>query len=407
MYNALINKNFFLLWAGKVISQIGDKFHAIALAWWILQKTNSTAAMGFFMAASILPGLVLGTVSGALIDRFDRKSIIIISDILRGLCVIIVACLSIFGMLMLWQIFAAAAVISLASSFFDPAVQAVIPQIVEKEALPRANSLSQIVGGFTIVIGPLMGAACVSFFGFTLVFWINGISYLVSALFEGFMIIPSGGNSVVGKSSLWEEIKEGYGFLLKKTRVIIIIYVIGAAHFFVGSLTISLPFMANQLSGSSIQNLGNLEMILGLGMLIGSVYCNYTAGGLIKDNYLFLYLSIMGLCFLGIGTINCLSIISIIPYMLFMFFTGASIASASILWQSLLQVHTPNDLRGRVFSISAIIGNVTLPLSYGFFGVLLKYVEIKRVLIVCGLCLIIFCAVLLFNYSKQEKVAVS
>ena len=106
-----INKNFFLLWSGKLVSEIGDRFYALALAWWILQKTNSPSIMGFFMAVSVLPGLLLGPFSGALIDRWNRKTIIIMADIIRGIVVVIVAWFSRMETLELWHVFSAAVVI--------------------------------------------------------------------------------------------------------------------------------------------------------------------------------------------------------------------------------------------------------------------------------------------------------
>lgn len=104
-----INKNFLALWFGKVISQLGDKFYAIALAWWVLQKTNSPGIMGFFLLISVLPGLIFGFFAGA--------------------------------------------AISFVTAFFDPAIQAIIPQVVPKERLNEANSMSQMVNGICTVLG--------------------------------------------------------------------------------------------------------------------------------------------------------------------------------------------------------------------------------------------------------------
>lgn len=142
-----INKNFLSLWLGKVISQLGDKFYAIALAWWILQKTNSPSVMGFFLLVSVLPGLIFGFFAGTIVDRWNRKNVIIISDIIRGFLIIVVVCLSIFKLLQIWHVFTIGAAISFVTSFFDPAIQAIIPQIVTKERLNEANSMSQMVDG--------------------------------------------------------------------------------------------------------------------------------------------------------------------------------------------------------------------------------------------------------------------
>jgi MFS family permease len=103
-HNILINRNFALLWSGKIISQIGDKFYALALAWWILQHTGSPGIMGFFLLVSVLPGLLLGLFAGAVVDRLNRRNVLIITDLLRGFLVLTVVLLSFLQALTVWQV---------------------------------------------------------------------------------------------------------------------------------------------------------------------------------------------------------------------------------------------------------------------------------------------------------------
>ena len=92
----MINRNFFMLLAGQLVSQIGDKFHMIALSFWVLKTTGSAAKMGAVLAASLVPSLVIGFFSGAFIDRYNRKNIIIGTDLLRGLILAVFAILFYF-----------------------------------------------------------------------------------------------------------------------------------------------------------------------------------------------------------------------------------------------------------------------------------------------------------------------
>jgi len=382
------------------VSEIGDRFYGIALAWWILQKTNSPSIMGFFMAVSVLPGLILGPFSGALIDRWNRKTIIIVADIIRGIVVVVVAWFSSIGALELWHVFSTAVAISLSASFFSPAVQVVIPNIVDKKDLSRANALNQVVGGFSTVIGPILGAAFVSFFGFTWVFLINGLSYLVSAFFEGFMDIPY--NPGKSSNNLGEDIISGFRFLGERKNILIIIIIIGVVHLFVGSLLVALPFLAKELSGEGIRNLGNLEMMMGVGMILASILIHINSKDGIKEHYLFLFIMAMGLSFISIGIIREMSILYVIPYMIILFIVGFLIANASVFWQSLLQTHTPNHLGGRVFSVSSIIGNTSLPIAYGIFGILLHYISVSQLMILSGVFLTATALILLYLYQKYS-----
>ncbi|MCX7710599.1 MAG: MFS transporter [Clostridia bacterium] len=382
----MINKNYFLLWSGKIISEIGDKFYAIAMAWWILMKTNSPAAMGAFMAASMLPQLIIGIFSGPLIDRWNRRSILVVSDLLRGLLIFGVFLLSRFEILEIWHVIASAAAVSMATAFFDPSVQAVIPEIVEAEKLPKANALNQLVEGICMVIGPILGAAAVSFLGYASVFLINGISYLAAAIFEALMTVnPTNRTSAEG--NLWMEIKDGFRFVMSQKRVAVIIATIGIAHFFIGGVTVAIPFLAKGLAGDGVRNLGNLEMAMGIGLLLGSLYFSIKSKSRLKDQYLFWIMTGVGSCLFGIGMVQLLRVNAVIPYMGILLFLGVAIVNASVFWQSLLQTNTPNQIAGRIFSVSSLVGNVSLPIAYGLFGMILNYQPLWVLMITSGIAL--------------------
>lgn len=400
----LINRNFSLLWLGKLISQVGDKFYSIALAWWVLQTTHSPAVMGLLMAASVLPGLLIGPLAGALIDRCSRKPFIVAADVIRGLFVIAAAAMSLMNVLEIWHVFVVAVVISLGSAFFDPSVQAVLPQIVPEENLPRANGLSQMVGGVSMVAGPLLGALAVSFFGVTAVFIANGVSYLLSAFCVLMMNIPRTVDSIAGnkETNTWQDIREGLRFLTGQKRILIVMIIIGVAHFFMGSLMVSLPFLARELSGNGVRNLGFLETMMGAGLIGGSVWIALKKNGGIRDFNLFIFMIAIGFCYLSIGILKRIGIVSVLPYMLVMVVIGGGIANASVYWQSILQMRTPNEIAGRVFSISTIIGNVSLPLAFGLFGFVLARSSVVFVMIFSGVCLVVFSYLLMINYPHQN-----
>ncbi|WP_349670761.1 MFS transporter [Lacrimispora sp.] len=154
------NKNLHLLLCGQFISQIGDKFYALALAYWVLQTTHSPSIMGIVLFFSMAPGIVAGLLSGGIIDFFSRKTLLVNTDIIRGLVVTGVAASYYTGVLNLSVIISKEVVLSICSAFFDPTVQAVIPQIVEKEELTEVNAKSQFLNGIALTAGPLLGGLC-------------------------------------------------------------------------------------------------------------------------------------------------------------------------------------------------------------------------------------------------------
>ncbi len=114
----MINRNFFLLLSGQFVSQIGDKFHMIALSFWVLKTTGSTAKMGAVLAASLFPSLIVGFFSGAFIDRYNRKMIIVGTDLLRGMVLFIFAILFYFEMMSFYIILMMQVILSVNGAFF-------------------------------------------------------------------------------------------------------------------------------------------------------------------------------------------------------------------------------------------------------------------------------------------------
>ncbi len=397
----MINKNFTLLWLGKIISQLGDKFYGIALAWWILKQTDSPSVMGFFLLLSALPAILFGFFSGALTDRTKRKTMLIVTDVIRGALTLAVTGLSLAGLLEVWQVFVIGFCLSVTTAFYEPAVQAIIPDMVPAEKLPKANGLSQMVSGVCTVAGPLLGALTVSLFGITSVFFANSVSYLISALLSSFLTAaqplktaPKGGN-------LLRDICEGIRFVKNQRKITQVLKVIATAHLFMGGLSVLLPFLANGLTGSGVNNLGALEMMMGVGLITGSVLMGIRKTASVTARPLFYLIAAMGAGFLGISVLQLLTVQTVYPYLPVMVGVGASVACASVLWQSLLQRSTPPEMAGRVFGLSTLIANTSLPLANALFGVLLGVTSISLLAALCGVGLVLVCVILLLqkNYD--------
>jgi len=147
-----VNRNLALLLSGQLVSQIGDKFHMLAVAFLVLKTTGSPAKMGIVLFCSIFPGMFLGFISGALLDRHSRKTAIIAADAARGMIVAAVGLLYYLDALSFPVLLSAQILISVCTAFFDPAIPAIIPQIVRRDQLPRANSQTQFVSGIAAII---------------------------------------------------------------------------------------------------------------------------------------------------------------------------------------------------------------------------------------------------------------
>ena len=392
-----------LFWFGRIVSQLGDKFYAIALSLWVLEYLKSPGAMGIYLASAMLPGIILGLFTGPIADRYNRKMILILSDCVRGIVVFGVLALSLAGILEFGHIILAAILLSLSSSFFETSAQSIIPEIVEKEQLQKANSLNQLVGGICGILGPALGAAAVVFFGYDRIFIINAVSFLVSGVFEAFLRYEPVKREKCS-TTMFADMIEGFRYLGSQKKTMIIIIIIGVVHFFVGSLNVALPFLAGTLDGNIKQNVGWLEAAIGTGLTLGAIIIGIRQGNRSKDKKLFQYLMVAGLCFVGMGILSLMGIGLVIPYLVMLILMGIMIVNASVFWQSLLQSRTPANLMGRVFSLSSLVGNVSLPVAFSVYGFILQDFKLGNVILISGLCLAVICGLLMRFYNRAENV---
>jgi MFS family permease len=190
----LFNRNFFLLWQGQFVSQIGSQAYAIAMMLWVKHETGSASLMGFLMMVSMIPFVILGPIAGTFADHFSRRKIIIFSDILSGIPVLTLAFLMFYlphaSQFLIVCLFLVNVTLAIIRSFFNPAIAASIPDIVPREKVSAANSLNQSSVQISQFIGQGIGGYLFVLLGAPLLFLIDGITYLFSAFSESFIRIP-------------------------------------------------------------------------------------------------------------------------------------------------------------------------------------------------------------------------
>ena len=182
--------NFVLLVQGQVVSSIGDVFYQVALGFWVLAETGSTAVMGLLMASSILPMVLIAPFAGVIVDRVDRKWLIVAMDALRSLPVLAIAWGAFTGRLEIWMLFVVAVIVGAASAFFNPAVTASIPDLVPPTKRLQANSVVGMIQPISGMISNALGGVLYAIVGAPLMFLVNGISYLFSSGSELFCASP-------------------------------------------------------------------------------------------------------------------------------------------------------------------------------------------------------------------------
>ena len=204
----LFNKNFLLLLQGKLVSNMGDVLYSVALSYWILETTGSKTIMGMILAMQTFVKVLFSPFGGVVSDRMSRKGIIVGSDFICGCILSIVSVLGFIGRLEIWMMMLASMMMAMAAAFFQPAVQAILPDLVAKENLSKALSANQTTVTLVQIIGQSVSGVLLSIFGPLMIFFGNGMSYFLSSFSEAWIQVPHRESTGVSLTFL-EDFKSG------------------------------------------------------------------------------------------------------------------------------------------------------------------------------------------------------
>ncbi|KAF0223922.1 MAG: Transporter major facilitator family [Erysipelotrichaceae bacterium] len=186
----LWNKDFILLWQGTAVSVFGDVLYSIAIGYWVYRETGSTALMGTMSSISMFVAMFLNPFTGAIVDRINRKSVIVGMDALRGILMIVVGFMALKGHLSVEMVLFTAFIAAICNVMFQPATTTVFVDLVPASELVRAQSLTHGTISLIDFFGKGISGALLTFFGVGPMILLNGLSFLISAFTETFIKVP-------------------------------------------------------------------------------------------------------------------------------------------------------------------------------------------------------------------------
>ncbi|MFI5906795.1 MFS transporter [Dactylosporangium sp. NPDC051541] len=379
----LRNRDFRLLWTGMSGSLIGDGVLLVAMAWQVYALSDAPAAMSVVGFALTLPQVVTLLFGGVVSDRFDRRKIMLATDVVRGAALAVLAALSLSGAIQVWHIVALVAVYGAASGFFGPAFDGLVPTLVDGDELVRANALDQFVRPAALqMAGPSLGGVLIAAGGAGLAFAVDAATFAVSAgclLLMRSRATPSDA-SETSEGSVWTELKEGMSYVrgnvwLWGTFV--------AATFtyllFIGPTEVLLPLVVkHELHGTA----GDLGLILASGG-VGAIAAALIVGqrGVPKEYMKFIYCSwtLATLAVAGYGLATSSWTLAIACALV----NGLE-AAGTIAWATAKQRLVPEELMGRVSSVDWFISIALVPLSYAMAAPVANAIGIQNTLIGAG-----------------------
>jgi len=371
------NKNFFLLWQGQLVSAIGDVFYEIALGFWVFATTGSSALMGTLMATSMIPRLIISPFAGVLVDRADRKWIIVLMDVIRGIFITAVAILAFMGLLKIWMVFLAGIILGICAAFFNPAVRSAIPDIIPKEKIIQGNSLFSLIYTGSGIFGSAGGGLIYTILGAPVMFLINGLSYLFSALTEIFIKVPELKHETK-KFNFTNDMKDGFNYVAKNKAIkLVFINACFLNFFFMIGFVLMIPFFkSSSYLGEKIY--GYVMATMSFGLFSGYMLMSIIK---VKDEKRVLFFAINAIIFGAFAVIfpmlkNGYLMLPVV------FIVGIGNAIVNSLIESIMSVIVPQDKRGKVFSLLGTISGGLSPLGMAIGGLLGEILPYNLVMII-------------------------
>ena len=403
----LLNRDFLLLWQGQFVSMLGSQAFSVAMIFWIKRQTDSASLLGLGMLSQWVPAILLGPFGGTLADRMSRRAILILADLVRGVAAIALAALVLLepgrsGTILLWLLILSA-IMGVGDAFFRPAISASIPDLVPEEEVTRANSANRLALDVSTFLGQGSGGVLFRVVGPGLLFLIDGVTYLFSALAEAFVRLPpppavpkTAGWREAG-ADYWRELKAGLRYVATRRGLRYILFLAPLESFFMITIVVLLPFFIEDFLHVKPDWYGFLIAAFGAGSFLGSITAGAT--NITGRRRALSYLA----CALGVGPLAVAFgfVRSPWPAMGLLFAAGLMIGFNTIHSLSLAQLTTPPELRGRVLGLFETLGLSTMPLAAGTAGVVadLLHRNIPLVYWGCGAGL---AAVALVQIAKPE-----
>lgn len=370
----LMNRDFVLLWQGQFVSGLGSQAFAVAMMFWLKQATGSATIMGLVMMASTLPLALLSPVGGTVADRFSRRNILIASDLASGLSVLSLAALVLFvpgrlPLLLAW-LFGVSVVSGLVRAFFYPAVTAAIPAIVPEDRVATANSLQQGSTQVAMLVGQGAGGVLFRLLGAPVLFLVDGVTYLVSALSEAFITIPQ---VLPERGASWRDelgrarhgLAEGLGYVWSRRGMRGFVVIAAVMNFFGVPWIVLLPFYVQDTLGARADWFGYLLAALGAGSILGYVVAGWIrVRGTARSILLVACLAGTGACMASLFWIRT-PVVALAAHA----GTGFMLGVFNVFVVTLLQLETPDALRGRVFGVLDAVTLGISPLAMALAGV--------------------------------------
>lgn len=382
----MINKNFTLLWWGQFVSQVGNRLYLMALSWHFVAEIGDSKGLFILFIISSLPSLLFGALVGPLIDRCGKKKILIGCDTFCGLLTGLLAFLVYNGTATPPVIYAICFLINSINLLFSPAVNSMMPLIIENSQLQRGMSYMKMITFLGQILGAAIGGMLVGFLGVYLTILINSISFLLSAFSELFITFRE--SITRARGNYVDQIKEGIKYVTDNPLVKRVTIIAVGCNLFIPVIFVYIPLLIKNELGLGAMEYGFADAMIPAGSVLIALVIATQKKQILPLRVLTLGLGGLAVCCFSL---SFFSNYAIILFALFLYGIFVNYININVITYFVKSIDA--EFRGRFFSILESFSYASVSLSYALATVIQDFTNVTTALAINSFGLLAFVAV--------------
>lgn len=397
-------KDFIKLFTANLVSRFGDSVDMIAYGVMVYQLTGSKMLLASIYVCNVLPSILFSSLSGTVVDFFDKKKITIIGDVLRGGLVLLTAYLYSQNLLNTWYLFLFTIINSTIETFVSPCKFSTIPKLIDEKHYLTVNSSLQSVTKFAELMGMGIAGTIIGFIGISGAMVIDAISFILSALIILFVKFPREELKQFTKSNYMDAYKEGIKFVFNRKIILSFIISLTLLNFLLTPISALQPAYVEDILKMGAVGLSYLSLSFTLGNILGGILAGKMGSKLGIKKMLFIGLFFTGVFYSALALPAFINMFSpIVLSCLSMGLIGVILPFATAALSTVIMTITPKEMLARVGSVINMFGLSASPLGAFVSGVIVSFMDLEFLILLFGILFMLTSILPTIAYSKYEK----
>jgi DHA3 family macrolide efflux protein-like MFS transporter len=374
-------RRYLLFWSGQLVSLLGSSVVQFTIIWWITVTTGSALYLSIATFLGLVPIVAIGPIAGVFADRWNRKKLVFVADLMQALAIVVLIMLFRTGHSGIWQMLGILTFRAVFQAFHEPTVTAITPSMVPKDKLSRMNGLNYLFSGAVRLVGPVSAAVLLQFWQIQEILWIDVLTFLVAMIPLMITKIPSV-KARSANSSFKDELKQGFSFVRNAKGMLTVAILATSLNFLIMPLSTLLPYFVKFDHFGGAEELALVMAFLEGGILCGGLLMSVKKG--FEKKILTSIVAIV-IAFLGYA------LIALTPTGSFWFMAlsalvfAVSLPVANVLLQTIMQMIVPLNMQGRVNSVTMALAMAAQPAGTLVSGAIVEITTTSNLFLGCSI----------------------